>query len=177
MEVMDAQVVEIEISVEIEDDGSPVINHFNGASYCRLSWARGAGPPSTRGVYFWMSGDYRILYVGKATSNETSHLYRRITAYKRASPGKTQWTSLRVNSDILGYVQHGGRIRLLCLVMPKTDPDDVTRAEETFIGRARPPWNRQHNPRPRTVNDAMPLTELLGLPDKKPLPPSVSLPL
>jgi hypothetical protein len=86
-----------------------------------------------------MTEDYRVLYVGKATSDRTSHLYRRITAYKRATPGKTQWTSLRLNSDILEYIRGGGQIRLLCLVMPEADPGDVTHAEEAFISRARPP--------------------------------------
>ena len=174
---MNAEVVEVEVSVEMTGDGLPVVDHLRDTDFCRLSWTRGAGPPMARGIYFWLSEDYRVLYVGKATSNETSHLYRRITAYKRASPGKTQRTSLRLNSDILGYVQRGGRVRLLCLVMPKAEPDDVTRIEETFIGRARPPWNIQHNPRPRTVRNAMPLGALLGLPDANPLPSSVSLPL
>lgn len=174
---MDAKVVEVEISIEVELDGTPVIDHLNSSAYCRLSWARDGGPPFVRGIYLWMSDDYKVLYVGKATSNQTSHLYRRITAYKRATPGKTQWTSLRLNSDILGYVQRGGRVRLLCLVMPDADPEVVTRVEETLIDRARPPWNRQRNPHPRSVNVAMPLAELLGLPPSEPLPTSVSLPV
>jgi hypothetical protein len=172
---MDAQVVEIDIAVETHDDGSLVADHLNDVMYCRLSWPRGGGPPFTRGIYVWMTDDCRVLYVGKATSDRTSHLYRRITAYKRATPGKTQWTSLRLNSDILEYVRDGGRIRLLCLVMPAADPDDVTHAEEAFISRARPPWNRQSNPHPKPVEDAMPVAQLLGLPDTGPLPRSVVL--
>lgn len=136
---MDAHVVEIHITVEAHDGGSPVTDHLNDVSYCRLSWPRGGGPPFARGIYLWMTEDYRVLYVGKATSDRTSHLYRRITAYKRATPGKTQWTSLRLNSDILEYIRGGGQIRLLCLVMPEADPGDVTHAEEAFISRARPP--------------------------------------
>lgn len=121
-----------------------------------------------------MTDDYRVLYVGKATSDRTSHLYRRITAYKRVTPGKTQWTSLRLNSNILEYVRDGGRIRLLCLVMPEADPHDVTRAEESFISRARPPWNRQSNPNPWTIANAMPVAELLGLERSEPVPAALS---
>ncbi|MEX1004142.1 MAG: hypothetical protein WD156_02080 [Acidimicrobiia bacterium] len=173
---MKARLVEVQISIELEPDQTPVVDHLNDAAYCRLSWARGGGPPFARGLYLWLSDDCSVLYVGKATSNQTSHLYRRITAYKRATPGKTQWTSLRLNSDILGYVQGGGRVRLLCLAMPDAAPEDVTRAEETLINRARPPWNRQRNPNPRSVEAAMSLALLLGLPPSEPLPTSVSIP-
>jgi len=174
---MDAGLVEIEISIERDHGGRPVIDGFNDTEYCRLSWPRGGGPPFSRGIYLWMSDDFKVLYVGKATSNQTSHLYRRIAAYKRATPGKTQRTSLRLNSDILGYVQGGGRVRLLCLVMPDAAPEDVTRAEETLIDRGRPPWNRQRNPDPRSVEVAMSLALLLGLPPSEPLPTSVSIPV
>lgn len=173
---MDASVVAVEIGVEMNHDGTPLIDEVNGLGYCRLSWLRGGGPPFSRGVYLWTSNDFKVLYVGKATSNQTSHLYRRITAYKRATPGKTQWTSLRLNSDILGYVQSGGRIRLICLATPDAHPDEVSRVETTFINRARPPWNRSGNPNPRTVADAMPLADLLRLPTVDPLPSSVLLP-
>ncbi|MDF1597478.1 MAG: hypothetical protein P1T08_15475 [Acidimicrobiia bacterium] len=172
---MEAEVVEVGISIEVEHDGTPVINHLNSSDYCRLSWARGGGPPFTRGIYLWTSDDHKVLYVGKATSNQTSHLYRRITAYKRATPGKTQWTSLRINSDILGYVQGGGRVRLICLSMPDADPEDVT--HETLIDQARPPWNRRRNPHPRSVYAAMSLADLLDIPVSEPLPTSVSLPV
>ena len=176
MACMDAQVVEVDIRVEGHDDGPPVIDHLNGARYCRLSWPSGAGPPSRRGVYMWLSNDFRVLYVGKATSNSKSHLYRRITAYKRATPGKTQWTSLRINTDILEFTEQGGRIRLLCLVMSDADPDDVTSAEEALINRARPPWNRQGNLHPRAVEDAMKLEEILMIDPERGWPTTVRIP-
>ncbi len=115
------------------------------------------------GIYMWLSYDQRILYVGKATSNSTSHLYRRITAYKRATPGKTQLTSLRLNAEVLNFVLGGGRIRLLCLAMPDAGPADISTAEGALIRRARPPWNRQGNPNPRSIEKAIPLAELLGM--------------
>lgn len=70
MKTLQAEVVEVEISVEMTADGSPVVDHLGDTDFCRLSWARGAGPPPARGVYFWLSDDYRVFYVGKATSNE-----------------------------------------------------------------------------------------------------------
>ena len=176
MVAMDADVAEVEIAVELNDDRSPVVDQINGRQYCRLSWQRGNGPPFSSGVYLWLSHDDRVLYVGKATSNRTSHLYRRITAYKRATPGKTQLTSLRLNSEILDFVQQGGGIRLLCLVMPDLDPADISKAEESLIRRSRPPWNRQGNPDPRSVEDAMPVAELLGIDPKLPWPRNVSIP-
>src|SRR5680860_409190 len=129
----EADVIEVEVRLEGAGDGEPIIDELNGRLYCRLSWARGAGPPACRGIYVWTSDDYAVLYIGKATSDRTSHLYRRITAYKRASPGKTQWTSLRLNSEILRFVQSGGRVRLVCLAMPNATADDVTRAEIRLI--------------------------------------------
>ena len=158
---MSYEAVEIELSVERDKHGRPVVDLLRDQEFCRIAWQRGAGPPARRGIYFWLDEDCRVFYVGKAASNHTSHLYRRITAYKRATPGKTQWTSLRVNTDILGYVRSGSNIRLVCLPMPETEPGGVSRIEESLIAEARPPWNRQGNPNPRTMEEALPLAALL----------------
>lgn len=158
---MSYAVVEIEVSIEQDHEGHPIVDKLNCQDSCRIAWQRGAGPPARRGIYIWAADDYRVFYVGKATSDRTSHLYRRITAYKRATPGKTQWTSLRINTDILEYVRGGGHIRLVCLPMPQIDPDAVSRIEASFINKARPPWNRQGNPNPRSMEEALPLGVLL----------------
>ena len=105
---MSYEVVEIEVSIERDQEGLLVVDKLNSRDFCRIAWQGGAGPPARRGIYIWAADDYRIFYVGKATSDRTSHLYRRITAYKRATPGKTLWTFLRINTDILGCVRGGG---------------------------------------------------------------------
>lgn len=159
---MEALVVEVPVVVETDVRGAPMVDEVNGRRYCRVTWVRGAGPPYDRGVYLWLDGNYGVLYIGRASSDKTSHLYRRITGYKRATAKKTQRTSLDINAKILELVDRGGQIRLVCLVTPHATADEVARAELALISAARPPWNRQGNPTPRRVDDALPLPDLLG---------------
>ena len=162
-ERMDATVREVEVLHDLNEDASPVAYTIGEQEYCRFSWKRGAGPPFASGIYLWLSRDERVLYVGKATSNRTSNLYRRFSAYKRATPGKTQFTSLRLNAEILDFVRRGEGVRLVCLAMPDAGPTEITKVEEALVRRGRPPWNRQGNPFPRSVEEAMPARDLLGI--------------
>jgi hypothetical protein len=155
-----ADLVEVQIAVARGSDGEVVVDLLGGLEYCRISWPPRCGPPRCRGIYIWTTSDLRVLYVGKATSNDTSHLYRRITGYKKASPGKTQQTSLRLDRHILEHTRGGGQIRLFYLPMRAATPDEVTRTEEELIRVARPPWNRGGNLRPREERDALALSQL-----------------
>jgi hypothetical protein len=83
-------------------------------------------------------------------------------------------TSLDINAKILELVEAGGKIGLLCLVTPHATPRDVGRAERALISAAHPPWNRQGNPRPRPIEDAIQLRDLLGFAGG--MPQRVSLP-
>ena len=167
---------EVVVRLDIDDDGSPAAYTINGEAHCHFAWARGTGPPYSRGIYLWLTDDARILYVGKATSNRTSHLYRRITAYKRVTPGMTQHTSIRLNGEILSFARAGGTVRLVCLAMRDAEPRRVSEIEEMFIERARPPWNRLGNQNPRSIDDAMPMTDLLGLDPEGQWPSQIAIP-
>lgn len=86
---MEAELREVRIHVDTHQDGSPLAYPIAGQEYCQFSWTRGAGPPFSSGIDLWLGDNDIVLYIGKATSNRTSHLYRRITAYKRVTPGKS----------------------------------------------------------------------------------------
>ena len=153
----------VPIAVERDTHGRVVEEKVAGRSQGRLAWPRGHGPPYDRGLYLWTSASTGrgVLYVGKATSRTTSHLYRRLTSYKHPGGSSTQETSIRINGEALCFARGGGEIAILCLVASRATPAQLAAAEFRLITRGRPPWNRLNNPRPRSVDNALPVLRLL----------------
>ena len=95
-------------------------------------------PPSKPGVYLFLDEARRVMYVGLARDLQHvlylyQHLEGREAMRGRIASGKATWASWTE-----------------C-----THPASPPSLEVLTIRRYRPPWNKQHNPDPRTASDAV----------------------
>ena len=99
-------------------------------------------PPNAPGVYVLLSREDEVMYVGMARNLEKV-LYR----YQK----NTGRQAMR-DRAALGEI---ARVAWVRCTTSRTPPS----LEQLAIRRYRPPWNTQHNPRPRSPSEAVSLSD------------------